>query len=149
MKPAKPTVKPKHPNFSSGPCAKNPAYSLEALRDAPLGRSHRSATGKSRLLRSIQATREILGIPQGYLVGIVPASDTGAMEMAMWNLLGERPVDVIYFESFGKTWAGDISKQLKLSQVKEIAADYGLIPICLRWILAMMWYLPGTEPPAG
>ncbi len=128
MKPVKPTVKPKNPNFSSGPCAKHPGYDLEMLADAPLGRSHRSATGKSRLYKSIQKTKELLGIPDKYLVGIVPASDTGAMEMALWNLLGERPVDVIYFESFGKTWAGDIINQLKLSEVKVISAGYGSLP---------------------
>lgn len=128
MKPAKPTARPKNPNFSSGPCAKHPGYSLEMLEHAPLGRSHRSAAGKSRLYRSIEKTKELLGIPNEYLVGIVPASDTGAVEMALWNLLGDRPVDVIYFDSFGKTWAGDIVKQLKLSQVKIISADYGFLP---------------------
>ncbi|HHX87102.1 MAG TPA: phosphoserine transaminase [Firmicutes bacterium] len=128
MKPVKPTVRPKNPNFSSGPCAKHPGYNLETLSDAPLGRSHRSAAGKSRLYKSIQKTKELLGIPDKYLVGIVPASDTGAMEMALWNLLGDRPVDVIFFESFGKTWANDIICQLKLSEVKQISAGYGFLP---------------------
>jgi phosphoserine aminotransferase len=89
----KPNTKPKNPNFSSGPCAKHPGYSLDALKNAPLGRSHRSDVGKSRLQKSITRTKEILGIPDDYLVGIVPASDTGAIEMAMWNLLGPRDVD--------------------------------------------------------
>lgn len=124
----KPVVKPKSANFSSGPCAKYPGYALEALRDAPLGRSHRSGIGKSKLAESIRRTKEVLGIPEEYRVGIVPASDTGAFEMAMWNLLGERPVDVIYFESFGKTWAGDIQKQLKLESVCVISAEYGFLP---------------------
>ena len=125
---AKPTAKPANACFSSGPCAKLPGYSLDALAGAPLGRSHRSATGKARLYESIQKTKEILGIPDSYLVGIVPGSDTGAIEMAMWNLLGERPVDVIYFESFGLEWAYDIIHELKLSDVITHAADYGFLP---------------------
>lgn len=125
---AKPTVKPGNPNFSSGPCAKHPGYSLQLLNSAPLGRSHRSALGKSRLFQSIKKTKEILGIPESYLAGIVPASDTGAFEMAIWNLLGERAVDVVYFESFGEGWASDIKKQLKLSNVTLISADYGFLP---------------------
>ena len=125
---AKPTAKPANACFSSGPCAKLPGYSLDALAGAPLGRSHRSATGKARLYESIQKTKEILGIPDSYLVGIVPGSDTGAIEMAMWNLLGERPVDVIYFESFGLEWAYDIIHELKLSDVTTHAADYGFLP---------------------
>ncbi|MGI6113877.1 MAG: phosphoserine transaminase [Mahellales bacterium] len=124
----KPNTKPKNPNFSSGPCAKHPGYSLDALKNAPLGRSHRSDVGKSRLQKSITRTKEILGIPDDYLVGIVPASDTGAIEMAMWNLLGPRDVDVIYFESFGKSWCNDIIKQLKLDNVRTFSSDYGLLP---------------------
>jgi phosphoserine aminotransferase len=124
----KPAVKPQNINFSSGPCAKHPGFRLDALKDAPLGRSHRSSLGKAKLEQSILKTKAILGIPDDYLVGIVPASDTGAIEMAMWNLLGERPVDVIYFESFGKSWATDILKQLKLEDVTVHSADYGKLP---------------------
>jgi phosphoserine aminotransferase len=124
----KPAVKPNNANFSSGPCSKRPGYTLEALNDAPLGRSHRSALGKGKLEESIKKTKEILGIPEDYLVGIVPGSDTGAIEMAMWNLLGARGVDVVYFESFGKFWANDITNQLKLQNVNIISADYGKLP---------------------
>jgi len=124
----KPTKKPARPYFSSGPCAKRPGYKLENLDAAPLGRSHRSSSGKARLKEAIEKTKEILNLPEDYLVGIVPASDTGAFEMAMWNLLGERPVDVIFFESFGKTWADDITKQLKLNDVRLFEADYGSLP---------------------
>lgn len=124
----KPTVKPAVINFSSGPCAKRPGYKLENLKDAPLGRSHRSSLGKAKLKKSIDDTKRILGIPEDYLVGIVPASDTGAMEMAMWSLLGERGVDVFYWESFGKEWATDIEKQLKLPNVRVFNADYGKLP---------------------
>jgi len=124
----KPVTKPQNANFSSGPCAKRPGYSLEALKDAALGRSHRSSLGKAKLKEAIEKTKEILEIPTDYLVGIVPGSDTGAIEMAMWNLLGARGVDVVYFESFGKTWAGDITKQLKLKDVNQLSADYGQLP---------------------
>ncbi len=124
----KPAIKPKNPCFSSGPCAKHPGFRLCGLNKTPLGRSHRSALGKSRLLESINKTKELLGIPDNYAAGIVPASDTGAMEMAMWNLLGARGVDVIFFESFGKTWAEDISKELKLQNVNLYSAEYGELP---------------------
>lgn len=124
----KPTRKPDNPNFSSGPCAKRPGYNLQALEEAPLGRSHRSALGKKRLGESIEKTKELLGLPEDYLVGIVPASDTGAFEMAMWNLLGERGVEVVYFESFGKGWANDIQNQLKLEDVRLHTAGYGYLP---------------------
>jgi len=124
----KPDKKPLNPHFSSGPCAKRPGYNLEALRDAPLGRSHRSSSGKAKLKKAIYKTKEILGLPEDYLVGIVPASDTGAFEMAMWNLLGERPVEVVHFESFGKTWADDIRWQLRLEKTRYHAADYGHLP---------------------
>lgn len=128
MAKARPTVKPQNPRFSSGPCAKFPGYSLQKLDGNLLGRSHRSVPGKARLYESIQKTKEILGVPDDYLVGIVPASDTGAMEMAMWNLLGERPVDVICFEAFGLNWANDIQKQLRLEDVRIFSADYGFLP---------------------
>ncbi len=124
----KPAVKPKCPNFSSGPCAKHPGFTLDELKDAPLGRSHRSSLGKAKLAESIQKTKEILGLPPDYLVGIVPASDTGAFEMAMWSLLGPRGVDVFYWESFGKGWATDITGQLKLEKARVFQADYGKLP---------------------
>ena len=124
----KPTVKPTRPNFSSGPCAKRPGYQLENLKSAPLGRSHRSALGKASLKKSIEETKRILNIPEDYHVGIVPASDTGAMEMVLWSLLGPRGVDVFFWESFGKGWAADIEKELKLTNVRIFKADYGKLP---------------------
>ena len=125
---AKPAVKPQYPNFSSGPCAKIPGFDLADLESAPLGRSHRSALGKGKLAESIERTKALLEIPEDYLVGIVPASDTGAIEMAMWNLLGERGVDVVWFESFGKFWANDIVDQLRLKDVNVLSAGYGELP---------------------
>ena len=124
----KPTQKPLNPRFSSGPCAKRPGYSVANLEPTLLGRSHRSAAGKARLKKAIDKTREILGLPDHYLLGLVPGSDTGAFEMAMWNLLGARPVDVVYFESFGKTWADNITGQLKLDDVNIYKAPYGELP---------------------
>ncbi|MGE5398011.1 MAG: phosphoserine transaminase [Chitinophagales bacterium] len=124
----KPAIKPKNPCFSSGPCAKHPGFTLCRLDETLLGRSHRSTPGKARLLESINKTKEILGIPDDYVAGIVPASDTGAIEMAMWNLLGARGVDVIYFESFGKSWADDINKELKLPNVNIHSSEYGFLP---------------------
>ena len=124
----KPQVKPSNPNFSSGPCSKRPGYSLAALNTNCLGRSHRSSLGKARLKKAIEDSKRLLGLPEGYLLGIVPASDTGAMEMAMWSMLGERPVDVCYWESFGQGWLTDIVKQLKLKEVNEFTADYGELP---------------------
>jgi len=121
-----PAVKPANPRFSSGPCAKNPQWNLNALSDAPLGRSHRAAVGKSKLKAAIETTREVLGIPADYRIGIVPASDTGAMEMAMWSLLGARPVEMLAWESFGAGWVTDVNKQLKLG-AKVTTADYGQI----------------------
>ncbi len=123
----KPSVRPNVPNFSSGPCAKRPGWSLDALKDACLGRSHRSKPGKAKLQQVIDLSKEILGIPAGYRLGIVPASDTGAVEMALWSLLGERPVDVLVWESFGKDWGTDIAKQLKLD-ARILQAGYGEIP---------------------
>ena len=124
----KPALKPTCPNFSSGPCAKRPGYSVNALPTDTLGRSHRSALGKARLLRSITETHRMLGLPEGYRVGIVPASDTGAFEMAMWSMLGARPVDVFTWESFGEGWATDITKQLKLADARLFTAPYGQLP---------------------
>ncbi len=121
-----PAKRPVNPRFSSGPCAKIPGFSLDMLADAPLGRSHRAAIGKAKLAEAIALTREILGLPDGYRVGIVPASDTGAMEMAMWSLLGARPVEMLAWESFGEGWITDVVKQLKL-QAKVTVAPYGQI----------------------
>ena len=125
---ARPKKKPGKTHFSSGPCAKRPGYNLEALQNSPLGRSHRSSIGKARLKEAIDKTKDILNLPQDYLVGIVPASDTGAFEMAMWNLLGKKAVEVVFFEAFGKTWADDIKKELKLENITYHQADYGLLP---------------------
>lgn len=124
----KPTRKPRNPNFSSGPCSKRPGYDLARLDPATLGRSHRSALGKAALLRACRDTAELLGLPEDYRVGVVPASDTGAMEMAMWSLLGPRPVDVFAWESFGEGWVTDIVKQLKLDAVNTYRAPYGELP---------------------
>ena len=125
----KPAAKPACPNFSSGPCAKRPGWTADALKDATVGRSHRSALGKARLEQSIDLTHEVLGLPKDYLVGVVPASDTGAMEMIMWSMLGERPVDICHWESFGKGWYDDAVKELKLSNVTEITSPkYGELP---------------------
>lgn len=124
----KPAVRPANAHFSSGPCAKRPGYSLTHLENAVLGRSHRSGVGKARLKLAIEKTKSILGIPDDYLVGIMPASDTGAFEAAMWSLLGSRGVDVLAFESFGKGWVTDITKQLKLDDVRVLDADYGTLP---------------------
>lgn len=121
-----PSARPENPRFSSGPCAKIPHYSLDMLADAPLGRSHRAAIGKAKLKQAIDLTREILGVPSGYRIGIVPASDTGAVEMAMWSLLGARPVEMLAWESFGAGWVTDVVKQLKLDAVVK-TAGYGEI----------------------
>ena len=125
---AAPARKPTNPNFSSGPCAKRPGWSLEALNDAALGRSHRSKLGKAKLKRAIELTRAALEVPDDYRIGIVPASDTGAVEMALWSLLGERPVDVLAWESFGLGWVTDVVKQLKLDNARVVKADYGKLP---------------------
>ncbi|WP_456386394.1 phosphoserine transaminase [Profundibacter sp.] len=124
--PTQPVTRPENPRFSSGPCAKNPQWTLNALSDAPLGRSHRAAVGKAKLKSAIETTREVLGIPADYKIGIVPASDTGAMEMALWSLLGARPVEMLAWESFGAGWVTDVNKQLKLG-AKVTTADYGQI----------------------
>jgi phosphoserine aminotransferase len=123
-----PGVRPVVPHFSSGPCAKRPGWSLQALTDAALGRSHRAKLGKAKLKRAIDITREILQIPTGYRVGIVPASDTGAVEMALWSLLGARPVTMLAWESFGEGWVSDIQKELKLEDVAVLKAPYGELP---------------------
>lgn len=124
----KPTQKPHNPKFSSGPCAKRPGWSLEALAEADLGRSHRAGPLKAKLQNLIEKHREILNIPADYKIGIVPASDTGAVEMAMWSMFGERPVDVFAWESFSKDWLKDITKELKLDNVQTYEAGYGELP---------------------
>ncbi len=121
-----PAKRPANPRFSSGPCAKIPGFSLDMLADAPLGRSHRAAVGKAKLKEAIDLTREILGVPADYRIGIVPASDTGAVEMAMWSLLGARPVEMLAWESFGEGWVTDAVKQLKLEATVR-KAPYGQI----------------------
>ena len=125
---SKPGVCPANPNFSSGPCAKRPGWSVEALKNAALGRSHRAKIGKSKLEQAIDLTREVLNVPADYRIGIVPASDTGAVEMALWSLLGPRGVDMVAWESFGQGWVTDVVKQLKLVDVRRIEADYGDLP---------------------
>ena len=140
---ATPQVRPQNPRFSSGPCAKRPGWELTALKDAPLGRSHRATPGKSKLKQAIDMTRDVLRVPEGYRIGIVPASDTGAYEMAMWSLLGERPVTMMAWESFGAGWVSDVLKQLKLEDANEVVADYGKLPdleavdfnndVCFTW----------------
>ena len=126
--PAKPTVRPGVPYFSSGPCAKRPGWTVQALADAPVGRSHRAKIGKTKLEELLDRSRAILGLPDDYLIGIVPASDTGAVEMALWSLLGERGVDMLAWESFGEGWVSDVVKQLKLPDVRSLKADYGQLP---------------------
>ncbi len=123
----KPTARPKNPNFSSGPCAKRPNWTIESLKDSLVGRSHRGKEGKQRLKDVIEKTRAVLGVPADYKIGILPASDTGAFECIMWTLLGARPVDVLAWESFSEGWVTDIVKQLKLPNVRTFTADYGKI----------------------
>ena len=124
----RPAARPRVPHFSSGPCAKRPGYSLDNLKEATLSRSHRSKEGKAKLKLAIDKTRNLLGVPEDYLVGITPASDTGAFEMAMWSVLGQRPVDVLAWESFGEGWVSDIVKELKLKDVRAFKASYGELP---------------------
>lgn len=126
--PSRPPVRPANPCFSSGPCAKRPGWSLAALEAAYLGRSHRSKGGKAKLADVIGRSRALLGLPEDWRLGIVPASDTGAIEMAMWSLLGERGVDMLAWESFGEQWIADVRKQLKLADVRALTADYGKLP---------------------
>lgn len=138
----KPQTRPLNPRFSSGPCAKPPTFDLSKLADAPLGRSHRAAPGKAKLQQAIETTREVLGVPADYRIGIVPASDTGAFEMAMWSLLGERPAEMVAWESFGAGWVTDVAKQLKIEH-RVHTADYGEIvdmaaldydrDVCFTW----------------
>jgi phosphoserine aminotransferase len=123
-----PSVRPKVPHFSSGPCAKRPGWSLQALTDAALGRSHRAKIGRAKLKRAIDLTREVLEVPADYRIGIVPASDTGAVEMALWSLLGARPVTMLAWESFGEGWVADVHKELKLKDGTLLKAAYGELP---------------------
>jgi len=137
-----PATRPVNPRFSSGPCAKPPTWTLDALKDAALGRSHRAAIGKDKLKAAIEGTREVLGVPADYKIGIVPASDTGAFEMAMWSLLGQRPVEMVAWESFGSGWITDAVKQLNLDATTHVA-EYGEIvdlaalnydnDVCFTW----------------
>ncbi len=128
VRPQKPTTRPDDPRFSAGPTRKRPGWSLDALSDAALGRSHRSALGKAKLKEVIDLTREILQVPDDYRIGIVPASDTGAVEMAMWSMLGPRPVMVAAWENFGQAWVTDADKQLPLDDLTLLTADYGKLP---------------------
>jgi phosphoserine aminotransferase len=128
MTDALPGVRPAVPHFSSGPCAKRPGWTFSALSDALLGRSHRSKIGKAKLKRAIELTRELLEVPADYPIGIVPASDTGAVEMALWSLLGPRPVTMLAWESFGEGWVSDVVKELKLQNVSVLKAPYGELP---------------------
>ncbi len=125
---ATPSVRPAVPHFSSGPCAKRPGWAPQNLNGAVLGRSHRSKAGKAKLKRAIDLTREVLQVPADYRIGIVPASDTGAIEMALWSLLGSRPVTMLAWESFGEGWVSDVAKELKLKDVKTLRAGYGELP---------------------
>jgi phosphoserine aminotransferase len=128
MTAAMPAVRPRVPHFSSGPCAKRPGWTAQNLSDALLGRSHRSKPGKAKLKRAIDLTREVLRVPADYRIGIVPASDTGAVEMALWTLLGVRPVTMLAWESFGEGWVSDVAKELKLKDVTVLKAPYGELP---------------------
>jgi phosphoserine aminotransferase len=125
---AMPAVRPSVPHFSSGPCAKRPGWNSQSLTGAVLGRSHRSKLGKAKLKRAIELTREVLEVPADYRIGIVPASDTGAVEMALWSLLGPRPVTLLAWESFGEGWVNDVVKELKLKDVATLKAGYGALP---------------------
>src|SRR6201995_5153681 len=125
MTAAKPAQRPVVPHFSSGPCAKRPGWAPENLKDAALGRSHRAKIGKSKLKLAIDLTREVLQVPADYKIGIVAGSDTGAVEMALWSLLGARGIDVLAWESFGEGWVTDVGKQLKVQDVRTLQAPYG------------------------
>jgi phosphoserine aminotransferase len=125
---ATPGRRPVNANYSSGPCAKRPGWTFDALKDAALGRSHRAKIGKTKLQKAIDLTREVLGVPADYRIGIVPASDTGAVEMVLWSMLGARGVDMLAWESFGEGWVTDVVKQLKLEDVRTFKADYGQLP---------------------
>ena len=139
----KPKNKPVNPSFSSGPCPKYPGWNVTDLQNALVGRSHRSVEGKEKLRYAIELTKKILQIPDEYLVGIVPASDTGAVEMALWNLLGSRPVEVLAWESFGSEWVQDVVSALKIENARTTIADYGKLPalddICFESDVVFVW----------
>jgi phosphoserine aminotransferase len=141
-----PGVRPHAPHFSSGPCAKRPGWSLQALTDAALGRSHRAKVGKAKLKRAIDLTRDVLEVPSDYRIGIVPASDTGAVEMALWSLLGARPVTMLAWESFGEGWVSDVQKELKLKDVTLLKAGYGELPdlTAVDWSTDVVFTWNGT-----
>ena len=143
---ATPGMRPVIPHFSSGPCPKRPGWSLQALTDALLGRSHRSKAGKAKLKRAIDLTRAVLEIPADYKIAIVPASDTGAVEMAMWSLLGGRPVTMLAWESFGEGWVTDVAKQLKLKDMTVLRSDYGTLPdlAAIDWASDVVFTWNGT-----
>jgi phosphoserine aminotransferase len=145
-----PGVRPAVPHFSSGPCAKRPGWSLQALTDAALGRSHRAKLGKGKLKRAIDLTREVLQVPADYRIGIVPASDTGAVEMALWSLLGARPVTMLTWESFGEGWVSDVTKELKLKDVTVLKAPYGKLPDLAKvdWSTDVVFTWNGTTSGA-
>jgi phosphoserine aminotransferase len=128
MTATKPTVRPQNPCLGSGPCSKRPGWTPAVLEGALTGRSHRSKDGKARIQEVLDRSRKLLDMPEDYRIAVVPASDTGAMEMVLWSLLGARPVDVLAWESFGETWASDITKQLKLKDARVLSADYGRLP---------------------
>src|SRR5215471_3600818 len=146
MTSAMPAVRPAVPHFSSGPCAKRPGWSLSALTDAVLGRSHRSKIGKAKLKRAIDLTREVLEVPADYRIGIVPASDTGAVEMTLWSLLGPRSVTMLAWESFGEGWVTDVTKELKLKNVTVLKAPYGKLPDLSKvdWLTDVVFTWNGT-----
>jgi phosphoserine aminotransferase len=143
---AMPSVRPAIPHFSSGPCAKRPGWSLQALTDAALGRSHRAKVGKGKLKRAIDLTREVLEVPADYRIGIVPASDTGAVEMALWSMLGARPVTMLAWESFGEGWVSDVLKELKLKETSVLKAGYGELPALTKvdWKTDVVFTWNGT-----
>src|SRR6478609_9341606 len=134
----RPAVRPARPFFSSGPCAKRPGWTPEALKGALVGRSHRSKPGKAKLKNAIERTKALLGIPADYRCAIVPASDTGAVEMAMWSMLGARPIDLFSWESFSEDWVTDVVKQLRLPNTRTFKAPYGELP-------DLGQYLPGHD----
>jgi phosphoserine aminotransferase len=142
----KPNTLPSNPCFSSGPCAKRPGWSLDALKDASLGRSHRAKVGKNKLAEVIERSKKVLGIPSDYQLGIVPGSDTGAIEMALWSMLGERGVDVLAWEAFGSGWATDCKNQLKLKDLRVYKAGYGHLPSLLQadWSRDVVFTWNGT-----
>ena len=124
----RPDIKPTNKNFSSGPCAKRPGWNIEILKKATLGRSHRAEVSKNKLLKIIKLTKELLRLPEDYILGIVPGSDTGAVEMAMWNILGPNPVTSLVWDSFGNDWSKDLSRELRLTNLNVISSDYGKLP---------------------